>query len=89
MRRDNLQTKEIIEKLMARGLSEATAFRRLRLAESPRGADMILKHRDGSKMVMDIKTKSRSDSQLDDVARDGSHTDPWSHPHAVATNPEE
>ena len=62
MRDENRPTKEIIEKLMARGLSRQAAFRRLRLAESPRGADMILKHRDGSVTVTEIKTKPRADS---------------------------
>lgn len=62
MRRENRQTKEIIEKLMARGLSEATAFRRLRLAESPRGAEMIFIDRHGTVSRGEFEPAPCSDS---------------------------
>jgi hypothetical protein len=62
MRRENRPTREIIDKLMARGLSEATALRRLRLAESSKGADMDLNHQDRQTMVVMFKSKPEAES---------------------------
>lgn len=55
---EGLAAQEIVDRLMAEGLSQSTAFRRLRLAK----AEMDLPHQDGQRTVAFFKRKPEDQS---------------------------